>query len=243
MIYNPDMEERSDARRIDLDTWERREAYDLFRGFGFPYFGITADIDVTALKRLPKSISRSFSIGLYYLLARAANEIPAFRQRMRDDGVVEYPVVDPAVTILGRQDQFRFCTLRYDPSFGTFAAHAEDQIERAKTAGSLWSEPDREDMLFMTCLPWVSFTAVLHPAPLHAPDSVPRIAWGKYVEKDERVKMPPQHPSPSCRGRRDSRRKVLSARADATRRCRNAAGALIAPREPGSGNLLSGESL
>jgi len=178
------------CKHIDIETWPRRESYELFRKFGFPYFSITANVDVTALRAAAKEKKTSFTIGLVYVLSRAANAIPAFKQRMEGDGVVEYGVVHPSITILADNDQFRFCSLRYTDGFEEFAANAKVRIEQARTANSVWPEPDRDDFLFMTSLPWIAFTAMVHPAPLDPPDSVPRFAWGKYEERDGRVLMP-----------------------------------------------------
>jgi chloramphenicol O-acetyltransferase len=184
------MEKPPDIRRIDLEAWPRREAYDLFRGFGFPYFSITAEVDVTELRRIPKELRGSFSVALVYVLAHAANDVPEFRQRMRGDEVIEHPVVHPSITVLGEDHRFRFCTLAYSPEVSRFTEEAAARIEAVKQAASLWSEPDRDDFLFFTAIPWVSFTAFVHPAPIQAPDSVPRIAWGRYVDRGGRVVMP-----------------------------------------------------
>ena len=42
----------------------------------------------------------------------------------------------------------------------------------------------------MTPIPWVSFTGLKHPMPLHPADSVPRFAWGKFFQDGGRLKMP-----------------------------------------------------
>jgi len=180
----------SQHKHIDIETWPRREAYEMFRDFGFPYFSITANVDVTALRAAAKEKKTSFTIGLVYVLSRAANAVPAFRQRMEGDEVVEYRVVHPSITVLADDDQFRFCSLRYADEFAQFAAGAKERIERARTASSVWSEPDRNDFLFMTSLPWIAFTAMVHPVPLDPPDSVPRFAWGKYEQRGGRTTMP-----------------------------------------------------
>jgi len=180
----------SQHKRIDIETWPRREAYEMFRDFGFPYFSITANVDVTALRAAAKEKKTSFTIGLVYVLSRAANAVPAFRQRMDGNGVVEYRVVHPSITVLADDDRFRFCSLRYTDEFVQFAAGAKERIEKARTADSVWPEPDRDDFLFMTSLPWIPFTAMVHPAPLDPPDSVPRFAWGKYEQRDGRTTMP-----------------------------------------------------
>ena len=47
-----------------------------------------------------------------------------------------------------------------------------------------------DDLLYMTSIPWVSFTSVMHPLDLHPVDSVPRFAWGKYFKESDLLKMP-----------------------------------------------------
>jgi chloramphenicol O-acetyltransferase type A len=184
------VDETHALRVIDPATWSRREAFELFRGFGFPYLSVTADVNVSVLHRTHHRRGFSFTVGLAHALATAANEVPALRQRLRGDVVVEHAVVHPSITVLADGDAFRFATLRYDPAFLRFAADAGERIDRARHAETLWSEPDRDDLLFMTTLPWVSFTAVVHPVPLDPPDSVPRIAWGRFRIVGRRVLLP-----------------------------------------------------
>ncbi|MCX6093754.1 MAG: chloramphenicol acetyltransferase [Candidatus Bipolaricaulota bacterium] len=184
------MDEAERLRWINLKHWPRREAFELFRGFGFPYFNLTADVDVGPLREAVRARGATFTVALVYVLARAANEVPEFRQRMRGEGVIEHAAVHPSITVLGDDGTFRFVTLRYEEAFGPFAADAKLCIERARRAESLWSEPDRDDLLFMTAIPWVSFTGMIHPVPLDPPDSVPRIAWGKFRDVGGRLAMP-----------------------------------------------------
>jgi chloramphenicol O-acetyltransferase type A len=60
----------------------------------------------------------------------------------------------------------------------------------AKERPTLQDPPGRDDLLFMTAIPWVSFTSFAHPMKLHPADSVPRFAWGKYFKEGGLVKMP-----------------------------------------------------
>ncbi len=184
------MDEDERLRWIDLERWPRREAFELFRAFGFPYFNLTADVDVGLFREAVRARGASFTVALVYVLARAANEVSEFRQRKRGEGVIEHAAVHPSITVLADDGTFRFVTLRYEEAFGHFAADAKLRIERARRAESLWSEPDRDDLLFMTAIPWVAFTGMIHPVPLDSPDSVPRIAWGKYRDVGGRLAMP-----------------------------------------------------
>jgi len=178
---------------IDLDHWPRREHYEFFRGFGYPYFSITTDIDITLLRKTLKERAPSFSVGLVYVLARAANAIPQFRQRIREDEVVEYETVHPGLTVLCEGDVFRFCFMPYDEDFQRFSVEAAQQIEAARNRECLFPvgvDPVRKDFLYLTALPWFSFSAMVHPVPLNPSDSVPRFAWGRFEEKAGRIRMP-----------------------------------------------------
>ena len=177
-------------RRIDLDHWERREHFELFRRYGFPFFSITTNIDITPLRKALKERAPSFTVGLVYMLARAANAVPQFRQRIRENGVIEHEIVHPGLTVLCEGDVFRFCFLRYLDSFERFALEATQGIEETRMAESLGEAPGRDDLLYLTALPWFSFSGMTHPLLLEPSDSVPRIAWGRFQEKETRWVMP-----------------------------------------------------
>jgi chloramphenicol O-acetyltransferase type A len=125
-----------------------------------------------------------------YLISRTANAIPEFRQRVRDGNPIEYDLVHPSTTILTKNDLFSFCTVLYTPDFTEFTQIAEEEIARVKQDPYLLEKIHDDSHLFMTSIPWVSFTGFMHPLKLNPVDSVPRFAWGKYREQNGRVMMP-----------------------------------------------------
>jgi chloramphenicol O-acetyltransferase type A len=175
---------------IDVETWPRREHYRLYRQLDQPHFNMCANVDVTAFYPALKARKVGFTVGVLYVLARAANDIAAFRCRMRDTDVVEHETVHPGTTVLSDDGLFGFCTLEYAGDFSAFAAGASETIEAAKRQPTLKEEPNRDDVLFTTAIPWVSFTSFAHPTHLHPADSIPRMAWGKWFEDGDRLKMP-----------------------------------------------------
>jgi len=179
-----------EPRRIDLEGWPRRAHYELFSAYAYPYFNLCADVDVAPLVRAAKARGSSFTAHLLYPLARAANAVPELRHRIRGEAVVEHPVVHPSITVVTENDLFGFCFFEYDEDGGAFVRSAVEALERARRNPSIEDPPDRDDFLFMTAIPWVSFTSVMHPVPLSPPDSVPRIAWGRYRTEGERMPMP-----------------------------------------------------
>jgi len=179
-----------EVRRIDSDTWPRRRHFELFSGFAYPYFNLCADVDVGPLVRAAKARRSSVSAHLVYALVRSANAVPELRQRIRGDHVVEHDVVHPSMTVIGSDELFSFCSITYDEDAQTFVRVAIEAMDAAREAPSIEDEPGRDDLLFLTAIPWVSFTSLVHPAPLDPPDSIPRIAWGRFRMEGERMPMP-----------------------------------------------------
>ena len=51
------------------------------------------------------------------------------------------------------------------------------------------SEEDILDKIFISTLPWISYTALIQPVPVPA-DSNPRISWGRYFVQDGKTFLP-----------------------------------------------------
>ncbi len=177
-------------RTIDIQKWSRREHFKVFSTFDQPHFNMCANVDLSTFFPVVKQPGISFTVALVYMLTRAANAIPEFRLRIRDGKVIEHEIVHPSGTILVDEDLFSFCTFDYYEDFSKFAPKAVETIAHVKENLTLKNEPGRDDLLFMTAIPWVSFTSFMHPMHLHPVDSVPRFAWGKVFEDGDQLKMP-----------------------------------------------------
>ena len=181
---------RQTMRKIDLETWPRREHYKLFRTFDHPHFNMCANVDLTAFYPALKQRGIPFTVGILYAISRAANEVPEFRCRIRGEDVIAHDLVHPSVTILVDDDLFSFCNIDYVENFPEFASGAARMIADVKEHPTLRSNPEQDDRLYMTALPWVSFTSFTHPMKLHPADSIPRFAWGKFFKEGDKLKMP-----------------------------------------------------
>lgn len=177
-------------RYIDMDTWKRAELFRFFNAWAYPHFNMCANVDLTAFQPVLKQRNLSFTVAITYVIARAANAIPEFRYRIRQGEVVEHEIVHPSTTILAGDGLFGFCTLEYAEQFAEFAPRAARQIALAREHPTLGSDAGRDDLLYMTAIPWMSFTSFMHPLDLHPADSFPRFAYGKTFSEGERLKMP-----------------------------------------------------
>jgi chloramphenicol O-acetyltransferase type A len=162
----------------------------LYSTFDLPHFNVCVNVDLSTFYPFIKEHQISFTVAIVYVISRAANAIPEFRYRIRPGMVVEHEVVHPSTTILTPGDLFSFCTIEYTADFPAFATRAAECIAYTKEHPTLRDEPGRDDWLFMTAIPWISFTSFMHPLHLHPVDSVPRFAWGKFFADGEALKMP-----------------------------------------------------
>ena len=177
-------------RYIDMQTWSRREHFKVYSAFDHPHFGMSANVDLTTFYPVVKQSGFSSTVAIVYVLSRAANAIPEFRYRIRGEKVIEHEIVHPSITILTDENLFSFCTFDYSENFSEFATRAAEKIAHVQKHPTLEDEPGQDDLLFMTAIPWVSFTSFMHPTHLQPADSVPRFAWGKFFKDGKFLKMP-----------------------------------------------------
>jgi chloramphenicol O-acetyltransferase type A len=177
-------------RTIDMQSWPRHEHFKTYSAFDHPHFGMCANVDLTTFYPFVKKYGYIFTVAIVYVIARASNAIPEFRLRIREGNVVEHEIVHPAATILVDKDLFSFCFFDYFEEFSEFAPRAAEMIDYVKEHPTLEEPPGRDDFLFMTAIPWVSFTSFMHPMHMESTFSVPLFAWGKFFDDGELLKMP-----------------------------------------------------
>jgi len=175
---------------VDMESWKRKNHYNHFRQLDYPHFNVCGNLDITKLYRYIKEKEHPFFISILYTATKTANSIKEFRYRIRDDKVVEHETVTPSFTVMAENEVFSFCAVKFIDEFNEFKISTSKEIEKTKNNISLEDEPGRDDYIYMTSLPWVSFTSVTHPIQMNPVDSIPRIAWGKYFEENGRIKLP-----------------------------------------------------
>ncbi|MBQ1788041.1 MAG: hypothetical protein II004_03815 [Erysipelotrichaceae bacterium] len=174
---------------IDMNTYVRKEHFSYFRSLPYPYVGLTVDVDVTRLLERCRKQESSFYLCFMHLAALAADEVPQFRQRIHDDGIVEYDECPTSHTELLEDGTYCYCTLHHHMDFEEYLKQAEEKRSRCRSNGIVEDE-DVESMYFISTLPWLRYTSLIHPV-AGKDESNPRITWGKYEKNDEgRYMMP-----------------------------------------------------
>ena len=177
------------AHRIDMSSYPRRDHFAYFASMAYPYVGLTADVDVTALRDYRARSGAPFFLTMLHCVARAANSVPQLRQRIVDGEIWEFDVC-PSSFIVARDDEtYVYCTVRTDLPLDAFLPYAEERKNAARMDGSIEEGEEALPCFFISTLPWMRYSSLIQPAPMPA-DSNPRLTWGKAEIRDGRCVLP-----------------------------------------------------
>ncbi|WP_340147269.1 CatA-like O-acetyltransferase [Ruminiclostridium josui] len=149
-------------------------------------------MDVTRFLKFVREKELSFYYAMIYASTHAANEIINFRYRIREDKVVLHESIHPSFTDLSNKqdDLFKIVTVDLKLDIFEFVQYAKDKSQSQTEYFPLNQIAGRDDLVYITCIPWVSFTHISHTFSLNKNDSVPRISWGKYFIENDKVLLP-----------------------------------------------------
>jgi chloramphenicol O-acetyltransferase type A len=175
---------------LDIEKWSRRTTYEFFKDYEDPFFNFTANIDVTLLYRFCKSNGLSFSLAALYYSLVTANEIREFRIRLVDGRLVEFDRIHGTQTILNDDETFSFAFFEMKDDVFEFNSAGKAAVEKYKALKTFDVEADRQDLIYYSVIPWVSFTSFKHASRLDKSQTVPRIVFGKIFDAADRKLMP-----------------------------------------------------
>ena len=166
-------------KRIDMATYPRRDHFAHFCAMAYPYVGVTVDTDVTELLALCREKGYSFYLLVLHAVALAADEVPEFRRRIDQGGIIEFDACPTSHTELKPDGTYAYCTLHHHMALADYLAKAEAARAAARESGSIEEEDDVQSMYFISTLPWLHYTQLVQPVAC-GEESNPRITWGKY---------------------------------------------------------------
>ena len=172
-------------RKIDPNTWSRREIFDFFSKISNPFCSVTFNVDVTEVYAYAKRSGLSFYYALVYLVTKAVNSVEAFRYGIVDGELVLFDERSPSFTDLKKgSESFHIVTM---PCEGNIAEFCQDAKRRsAEQTTFLSTDKESTDLIYFSCLPWVELTALTNERDFDPDDAIPRISWGKFHEQDGR---------------------------------------------------------
>jgi len=179
---------------IDIENWNRKGHFEFFHRMDYPQFNICMDIDVSNFVKFTKQNGLSFYYSMVFATTSVINQIETFRYRIRDNKVVLHDKIHPSFTDMNKDekdDLFKLITVDLnDDDIYIFEKKAKEASENQQDYFGLDKLIGRDDLIYITCIPWISFTHISHTISLNKNDSVPRISWGKYYKQGDKTLLP-----------------------------------------------------
>ena len=123
-------------------------------------------------------------------MLNAANDVEAFRLRLRPRGVWRHDRVAVGPTIMRQDETFGFVRLEPATTLRQFASRGQRRDRgRRRTVRADVEQARGDDIVFHSVLPWLRFTSFTNALPGKG-DSIPRIVFGRCVREGRRMKMP-----------------------------------------------------
>jgi len=170
------------SRDIDLAGWSRAGQFKLFKTYDRPHFATTARIDATALMTLGKPQGVSPYRAFIHAIGAGIHAVPALKMRFSGNRVMEYDAISLSATVPRPGDTFGYCYIPWFEDWIRFDAGCKAAIEQTAMGADLGANTgERLDLAYLSCLPWLDFTALDNALP-GPDDCIPRFSWGKLVE-------------------------------------------------------------
>lgn len=123
---------------------------------------------------------------MIWICTKAINSIQEFKIRIREENLVVLDKANPSFTYLPKgADTFQIITVSWEDDYTSFCKNAKKQSIMQKEFIDKSKETD--ELIYFSCLPWFDFTSLTNEHNFDTKDTIPRIAWGKYYEDNNRL--------------------------------------------------------
>ncbi len=173
---------------IDLEIWPRATQFHFFRTYQQPHYATTARLDVTHLMAR-KADGVSPYRGCLFAIGAGLHRVPELCMRFRADQVVAHDMITLSMTVPTDVGSFGYAYVPFVADFAAFEGQAKVLIDAVAAGNTLDANSgERDDLAYLSCMPWLDYTSINNALP-GPDDCIPRITWGKFVERDGRWDM------------------------------------------------------
>ena len=177
-------------KELNIESWNRKEQFYFFNQFEDPYFAVTVDFDVTKAVRYAKETKVSFFVVYLHACMQAINGVENFKYRIHGDKVIIHDVIHASPTILRADNTFGFSFVHFDEDLDQFHKNFEVEKERIQNSSNLFPEQNTDDCIYCSAMRWFNFSGHKEPVFGVKKESVPKLGFGKYIEREEKLMMP-----------------------------------------------------
>ena len=177
--------------KIDLETWERREEYEYFSRGGCG-FTMTAELDITHLRRYAKEHGAKLYPMLVAVAAQAVNAHPEFRYGWsEEDEFVCYNTMHPLFFDVMENGNVKCLVAEYIPD----ALRQVEEIERVRAEYADVNKYNPQgafplNSVNISAVPWIKTSNISFCLQYCATFYPPILTFGKFEERDGKTVIP-----------------------------------------------------
>ncbi|RJT17801.1 type A chloramphenicol O-acetyltransferase [Buttiauxella izardii] len=177
---------------VDLSRWARKEHFEVFQSFAQSTINQTVLVDITALLKHIKEVGWKFYPTIIFLISKIVNRHAEFRMAMKNNELVIWNDIHPSYTIFHNETEtFSSLWSHYDGNIHHFQDVYSEDIARYGNNLAYWpKEESRENIFFVSAIPWVSFTSFNINVANMQNFFAPMFTIGKYYTQDGKVLLP-----------------------------------------------------
>ncbi len=119
---------------------------------------------------------------------RAVLKIDNFLYRVFDGEVIRIDHLTPSYTVINQNQDLNFAQFAWTDDVRAFVARSVAARDQASAMTELnehyrrMSPRAAKDQVYITCIPWLDFTAIAHPVARSGSNDMPSLAWGKFKD-------------------------------------------------------------
>ncbi len=175
-------------KRIDLDNWERRLHYQIFRNSVQPQYCVTFELDITHFLEVIRKRQYSFTFSLVFAVSKCANQMKEFRYRFVEGNPVIFDRINTAFTYLNKDTElFKVVNVEMTDTLEEYVTLASEKERKQK---AYFTGPLGNDVFQFSAFPWVTYTHISHTDSGNKDNATPLFDWGKYYKKDGKIMLP-----------------------------------------------------
>ncbi len=164
----------------------RRDRFELFHRMDSAAVNITFSLELPDFRPFCKDQGLAPFHVLLCAVLRAILKVENFRYRVFEGEVIRIDGVKPSFTVLNQYNDLNFAQFEWTDDLREFVARGIAAREEAAAMTALndkyqtMSPREAKNQVFITCIPWLDFTSIQHPAASLANPDIPSLAWGKF---------------------------------------------------------------
>ena len=178
-------------KEIDLNTWERKDIFNLYYQYNIPQISLCTPIEVTKVYKFAKSKGLSFYFCLCHVFYTALLKFEEYMIRSINGKIVFYDCIFANMCVMKQGEElFKIINFEYCPDIEKFCNEAKKKLQSQTTFIEPLPSGTRKSqaIAYMSCTPWFEFTHITHPLDVQRNSFIPQISFDKMKtnEKGER---------------------------------------------------------